>query len=467
MTKSVSLLTLGALCMCAVVSSAGTLETMELEVGGEMRQFTLFTPSSYDPAVPMPLVFGLHGFSVDAVTHRLITNMNSVAEDKGVLVAYPQALDNNWFPGGVPGNNIDYLVDVYGMTIENRNVNKEIVAISGISQGANMSLTLAAAEPDLFSSVVSVAGLRFFTSDDEIVPSSVREVPARPISRLHVHGTADQAVPIGGGPAPNFPLFTHSVMESVTTWAVGLGFEGEPTVVPIDDRTADGLTSELLSYPGRTYIGLDGLQYTADTHYVRVSGGGHNWPGDWNGWPAALQPATTDFSTSEMAIDFILSHPREYVVGDFTRNGVLDSDDVDALVGEIISGTNDGLFDLTSEGSVDDDDLTQWLSEASTHNGFSEAYLHGDSNLDGSVDATDLNNLALNWRMEVARWSAGDFKPDGVVDSGDLNELALNWRRAIPTASAANSPVPEPSALFLILFAFALTCRRYRFSATQ
>ena len=194
MTKFLSLLSFGALCMCTAVSSAGTIERMELEVGGETRQFTLFTPSSYDPAVPMPLVFGLHGFTVDAGTHLLITQMNRVAEAKGVLAAYPQAVNNDWFPGHVPGSNIDYLLEVYEATVANRNVNKEIVALSGLSQGSTMSLTLAAAKPDLFSSVVSVAGTRFFTIDDELVPPDAPEVPVRPISRLHVHGTSDTFV---------------------------------------------------------------------------------------------------------------------------------------------------------------------------------------------------------------------------------------------------------------------------------
>jgi hypothetical protein len=153
---------------------------------------------------------------------------------------------------------------------------------------------------------------------------------------------------------------------------------------------------------------------------------------------------------------------------DFSGDGNVDVLDVDSLVGEIVSGTNGGIFDLTGEGTVDESDLAEWLSAAATHNGFSEAYLHGDSNLDGSVDATDLNNLALNWRKDedVALWSAGDFKPNGVVDSGDLNELALNWRQAIRTASTANSPVPEPSASFLMVVGLTLACRRYRSSAT-
>ncbi len=131
------------------------------------------------------------------------------------------------------------------------------------------------------------------------------------------------------------------------------------------------------------------------------------------------------------------------------------------LVAKIVAGTDGELFDLTGSGVADDMDVNQWLSEAATHNGFSQAYLPGDSNLDGSVDATDLNNLALNWRKDedVAAWSAGDFKADGVVDSADLNELALNWQQSIP---AGGAPVPEPSALFLTVVGLAVIWRRFR-----
>ena len=107
------------------------------------------------------------------------------------------------------------------------------------------------------------------------------------------------------------------------------------------------------------------------------------------------------------------------------------------------------MFDLTGDGTVDDNDLTWWLANAATYNGFDDAYLAGDSNLDGSVDATDLNNLALNWRRNVTEWSGGDFTADGIVNAADLNALALNWRNSIAMASATNAPVPEPSVLAL------------------
>ncbi len=129
---------------------------------------------------------------------------------------------------------------------------------------------------------------------------------------------------------------------------------------------------------------------------------------------------------------------------------------------EIIAGTNNSAFDLTGDGSVNEADLTRWRRDGATHNGFSESYLLGDSDLDGLVDSTDLNNLALNWQQGNALWSGGDFTADGVVNSADLNDLALNWQQSIPIGGSASAPVPEPSALLLTFAGIALAWRRRR-----
>ncbi len=149
------------------------------------------------------------------------------------------------------------------------------------------------------------------------------------------------------------------------------------------------------------------------------------------------------------------------VTGDFNGDGLLNVSDVDSLVGEIVAGTNDPLFDITEDGTVDKADLTEWLSVGAEQNGFAAAYLPGDSDLDGSVDPGDLNNLALSWRQDVARWSAGDFTADGSVNATDLNDLALNWRQSIPAAAADSPAVPEPSSLLLIVMGLAAVCRGF------
>ncbi len=147
--------------------------------------------------------------------------------------------------------------------------------------------------------------------------------------------------------------------------------------------------------------------------------------------------------------------------GDFDGDGILSVTDIDMLSNEIAAGPPfDLAFDMSGDGNVDDGDLTRWRSAAAIHNGFSEAYLLGDSNLNGLVAADDLNNLALNWRQETAKWTGGDFTADGVVNAADLNALALNWRQSIPMASAASAPVPEPSAFWLTLVGLISICTR-------
>ena len=140
----------------------------------------------------------------------------------------------------------------------------------------------------------------------------------------------------------------------------------------------------------------------------------------------------------------------EIIPGDFNEDLVLDVKDIDLLTAEVFAKTHNSTFDVTGDDVVDTADVTAWLSDAAEYNGFSEAYLEGDANLDGSVDAGDLNNLALNWRQDVAFWSAGDFNVDGSVGAADLNALALNWRSGV--AAAASAPaVPEPSSITLLL----------------
>jgi hypothetical protein len=53
-------------------------------------------------------------------------------------------------------------------------------------------------------------------------------------------------------------------------------------------------------------------------------------------------------------------------------------------------------------------------------------------NVDGKVDAADLNIVALNWIMEVDGGGCdGDFNGDGTVDATDLNPIGLNWPGAV------------------------------------
>ena len=143
------------------------------------------------------------------------------------------------------------------------------------------------------------------------------------------------------------------------------------------------------------------------------------------------------------------------VDADFNDDERVDTTDIDSLVMEIIAGTNDADFDLNGDSAVNTDDLDQWRNDGALANGFAEPYLPGDSNLDGTTDAADLNALGLSWLMSPNTWSGGDFTADGIANAGDLNALGVNWQASIAPAS----PVPEPAGILLLGSGLALLLR--------
>ena len=74
----------------------------------------------------------------------------------------------------------------------------------------------------------------------------------------------------------------------------------------------------------------------------------------------------------------------------------------------------------------------------------------GDASGDGVVNDQDAAILAANWLSANASWGMGDFNDDGVVNDLDATILAANWQ-----TTAANTTVPEPGVLAMLLFGIA------------
>lgn len=137
-------------------------------------------------------------------------------------------------------------------------------------------------------------------------------------------------------------------------------------------------------------------------------------------------------------------YPFVRVPGDFNADKTLTVEDVDLLLSEIGEPDPRGWFDLTEDERVNLDDRTAWVELRGTY--------IGDANLDGQVNATDLNALALNWLADDATsWGQGDFNGDGHVNAMDQNDLALNWL----SESIEATSVPEPWSNTLLATAMA------------
>ena len=90
----------------------------------------------------------------------------------------------------------------------------------------------------------------------------------------------------------------------------------------------------------------------------------------------------------------------------------------------------------------------------------------GDATLDGKVDVFDLAVLANNYGAGGGKgWTEADFSGNGLVNVFDLAELANNYgfgTGGSAALTAGGDPIPEPTALALLLLGVAATVRRRR-----
>jgi len=171
------------------------------------------------------------------------------------------------------------------------------------------------------------------------------------------------------------------------------------------------------------------------------------------------------FLSDDHAIDFA-ALALEISLGDFDTNRLLESGDLEQLYDVVAAGTNDADFDLhnPADGLVNADDLHLWIDQL-----FGSA--PGDLDLDGDVDADDLDVLAGNWQQAVTAYADGDINGSGFVDIADLGTLASNWLFGVEgsamsfdlaLASSGLPTVPEPSGLALLVAGGLVAVRRRR-----
>jgi poly(hydroxyalkanoate) depolymerase family esterase len=176
------------------------------------RDFRLFVPSSPKPC---GLVVMLHGCQQTAEDFALGTNMNVIAEEHDLLVAYPCQPSTanpsscwNWFrpqdqaPMGGEAEIIarltQSLVSEFGMPPQN-------VFVAGLSAGGAMAAVLGSTYPSLYSAVGVHSGLAYKSAHDvNTAFAAMRgQLRLRPVEtsekgflpRLIIfHGSADQTV---------------------------------------------------------------------------------------------------------------------------------------------------------------------------------------------------------------------------------------------------------------------------------
>ena len=218
----------------------GQTEDLVTTYGGQDRTFSVRLPPNYDPGIPAPVVFALHGGFGSAERTEESTKFNAVAAREGVIMIYPEGIPGrpraltsvgkirSWNAGGCCGKSMEQGVDDVGFLLKALDVveqgacvDRSRVYSTGMSNGAMMSYRLACEAPERFAAVAAVAGMLVLEGC----------APKRPIPLLHIHGIKDSNVPLDGsqGCGPGTVETRISIDQTINLWNTLHACDGDTT----------------------------------------------------------------------------------------------------------------------------------------------------------------------------------------------------------------------------------------------
>jgi len=205
--------TAAAIAAFASSVAAETAETGFLNrsvvVGGAEYRYEVYVPRTYRHATALPLILALHGVGECGDDGQLQTDvglgtaLRQHADRYPAIVVFPQApLDATW-----QGLGAQVALAALDKSLEEFNIDKSRVYLTGLSMGGNGCWYLAYHHADRFAALVVICGwvsaLRVAGSEYPAIASSSAADPftdvAQRVSRLPIwifHGDADRIVPV-------------------------------------------------------------------------------------------------------------------------------------------------------------------------------------------------------------------------------------------------------------------------------
>jgi polyhydroxybutyrate depolymerase len=273
-------------------------DTESADIGGRTRQWHVHLPPGYKAGKAVPLLIVYHGRGGTAASMEDRFGLDPVTDREGFIAVYPEGVDRSWAAG--VGTDADQAgVDDVAFTTalldkleQEYSIDTHHVVLAGFSNGAHMVHLLGCRLADRISAIVPVSG----TLATQLSPGCR---PARPLSVIEFHGTADPIDPYAGGPTGyRHTGSAESVDQGLEDWARRDGCSARSAMqqLPGNGDPFTVIQQDYLACPAGTVMRL-----------YKITGAGHVWPGGPQYLPARyIGKATRAVDASSIIGDIVM-----------------------------------------------------------------------------------------------------------------------------------------------------------------
>lgn len=166
---------------CGTVSAQSTFITVD----GKQREFKSYIPANLGKN--RPLLISCHGMNQDANYQKGMLNIESVADTAKFAVVFPEGEGKAWDIGG--NKDINFVLAIIDYMVENYDINRYKVYLSGFSMGGMFTYHAMNRIPDKIAAFAPISGYPM---------GGTTAAASRPIPIIHTHGLADDVCVFGG-----------------------------------------------------------------------------------------------------------------------------------------------------------------------------------------------------------------------------------------------------------------------------
>ena len=197
----------------------------QMEVNGNLRNFHVFVPSSYDETQETPLVFMFHGSGGNGNNVYETSGWKEVAEANNFICVFPTALEyfvisvnrnqTKWSAGGLSTeleegtaieDDIPFVEDMLDLCMQAFNIDEDRIYASGFSNGGGFSKSRIMCElSDVFAAIGTAGG--------HGLPEFVTVQSSDLISLHTIMGNKDDKKLTLAGQSDPFPMLATEIMD--------------------------------------------------------------------------------------------------------------------------------------------------------------------------------------------------------------------------------------------------------------